>query len=477
MIDLNAGDTPSIPRWRLAVGLGDPERERVLLPALNEAGDFAIAERCLAADQILECVRQDRADVALLAFDLHRLTGAVLAELTRTRVPLVILAPHPDQEPWRDLPGVVLPLDTDAETLQQALTAAIRGERRPAARDEVETSAVEPANTSTGSSTGTSIIALASGHGSPGRTTIAISLATALGAVAPTVLVDADLNGPSVAACLDADPTHNLYMLAHAEPVTAREWDHALEQETQPLSARSPHGVVLCGVPKPEMRTRLSPGFFERLIAELQRRYRYVILDVGADLLGTDVALHRVALGLADQVLLVVATDLAGLCHGRAALGQLQTHLGVRPERVALVLNRYDSRFHHSRAEIEWVFGVPTAAVIPYDYRAAQRALAAQRPLVLERGSRAGRIILDLAERVHGGQIKLSPETKGQRRVRWLRWASALRLSGSRPVPEVRQEVRGALTDDEHVPTDVHDDAEQRSNGRAPVTRRGANGR
>ena len=34
------------------------------------------------------------------------------------------------------------------------------------------------------------------------------------------MLVDSDLSGPSIAAHIDADPTRNIYMLAHAEPET-----------------------------------------------------------------------------------------------------------------------------------------------------------------------------------------------------------------------------------------------------------------
>src|SRR5262249_37296381 len=156
-------------------------------------------------------------------------------------------------------------------------------------------------------------IVVASGHGAPGRTTVATNLAAALGRTAPTVLVDADLSGPSVAACLDADPTRNLYMLAHAEPATPREWQRALGQETQPLGAFSPHASVLCGAPKPEMRRGVSERFLVFLLAELRARYRFVVADIGADLHGADTALHRAAVGLADRILLVAAADLVGL--------------------------------------------------------------------------------------------------------------------------------------------------------------------
>ena len=86
-------------RWRLVIGLGDPDRERTLLPALRALGDFVVVERCLAADQLLACLRERLADAAVLAFDLHRLSQAVIADLRQTRVPVVTLAPDSNQEP------------------------------------------------------------------------------------------------------------------------------------------------------------------------------------------------------------------------------------------------------------------------------------------------------------------------------------------------------------------------------------------
>src|SRR5438034_9671320 len=81
---------------RLAVGLGDPEREHFLLPALAESGDFVVVARCLAADQLLACLQRGRVDAALLAADLHRLTESALGDLERARLPPVLLPPQPD---------------------------------------------------------------------------------------------------------------------------------------------------------------------------------------------------------------------------------------------------------------------------------------------------------------------------------------------------------------------------------------------
>lgn len=420
------GPSDALPPVRLVVGLGDPERERRLLPALGASGDVAVVERCLSADQLRDSLAAARADAVLVAIDLHRLTDSAIAELARTGTPLVLLAPDPAAERWQPFPGYVLPLEADAVQARQALLAALRGERPgPVAPPSPANPELVPPGQPTVAKpvpAAVAVLAVASGHGSPGRTTVAMNLAAALGAVAPTILVDADVVGASVAAHLDLDPTRNLYMLAHAEPDTPRDWDRALSEETQPLGPRCPHGVALSGVPKAELGTAISPRFFERLLTELRQRYRYVVVDVGANLLGAEAGLHRAALALGDQVLLVAATDLVGLWHARQALGLLRTHPTIGGERLALILNRHDRRYHHGRAEIEWALGVPAAAVIPYDHRAAQRALLAQRPLVLERGSRAARPLRDLAARVHGGRVTLPPEPApdGGDRRRWL---------------------------------------------------------
>ena len=438
------------PSLRLAVGLGDPERERTLLAALGATRDFVVAERCLSADQLLAAVEKGHVDAVLLAFDLHRLTESRIEELTRSRVALVLLVSDIDDDTWESFPGVVLPLEADADTVREGLLAAVRGERLQQRRHQGEGSprSVEPPLVAEQPEVSLSVITIAGGPGSPGRTTVALNLATALGAVAPTILVDADITGPSAAAALDADPTRNLSMIVHAEPATPREWDRAIGQEVQPLVSRSPHGFVLCGVPKPEMRSAIPSRFFEQLVAELRARYRYVILDVGPDLLGPDGGIHRIALGLADQILLVASADLIGLWRARTALGLLQAHQ-IDVERVALVVNRHDRRYHHGRGEIEWALNLPTAVVVPYDHRGVQRALAVQRPLVLDDRSRAGRAVFDLAQRVHGGEILLPPEPTEPRRSR-LR----LRLPafGSRRAPAVSADPHGVTDGDYATP-------------------------
>jgi MinD-like ATPase involved in chromosome partitioning or flagellar assembly len=403
---------------RLAIGIGDPERERELLPELDATPDVVVAERCLSVDTLLEAVLARRVDAVLVSYDLHRL-GRGLADLEASGVPRVLLVLDPEEPRWQRLGGIVLPSAVSPDVIREALQAAVRGESfgrtaeaLPAVSWPQPEEAPPPSRVFEGRASEQQpvVFAVVSGHGAPGRSVVALNLAAALGAVAPTILVDGDLAGPSLAAYLDADPTRNVYMVAHAEPDTPWEWQTAIEQECQPLDRRSPHARVLCGIPKPDMRQRMARPFLEGLLGALRREARYVVVDTGADLLGAEGSFHRAVLGLADQVLLVTAPDLVGIWHARGAFGLIRDQLQIDATRVALVLNRYDGHFHHSRVEIEWTLGLGTAAVVPFDHAAMQRSIAAQRPLVLEPKSRAAQSILDLAGRIHGGKLVLPPE-------------------------------------------------------------------
>jgi Flp pilus assembly CpaE family ATPase len=118
---------------------------------------------------------------------------------------------------------------------------------------------------------------------------------------------------------------------------------------------------------------------------------------------------------------LVSAADLVGLWHARTALDQLQRLLGVDATRVNLILNRHDSRFHHTRQEVEWHLGAPAAAVIPLDHTGVQRSIADQRPVVLDPSSRAGRALLRLAEDMYAGKLHLPIESPRRPRGPWWR--------------------------------------------------------
>lgn len=130
--DLGVGQGPDLgsmpPPLRVAAGLGDAERERALLRPLQEDGGIVVAERCLAAEPLVKCARSGRVDVAIVAADLHRLTGGALISLAQTHLPVVLLAARPEEDRWNAFPWPVLPLEAGPEAVRLALLAAVRGE-------------------------------------------------------------------------------------------------------------------------------------------------------------------------------------------------------------------------------------------------------------------------------------------------------------------------------------------------------------
>ena len=140
-----AGVDPVPQLVRLAVGLGDPEREGALLPLLGQPQRrqpvaVVVAQRCLSADDVVGCVRAGRADAVLVAFDLHRLTRDRLSDLLALRVPLVLLTPGGGApqaagliDPAAPPPAfVALPLESPADAVLDALVRAVRQAPYPA---------------------------------------------------------------------------------------------------------------------------------------------------------------------------------------------------------------------------------------------------------------------------------------------------------------------------------------------------------
>lgn len=456
----------TLPPRHVVLGLGDPGREALLVPELGASRDMVV-ERVLSAEALLTAARTGRADVLVMGSVLHRLTDSMLDAVRQTAVPLVVLVPTSDAARW---PGIVLPPDATTAAIREAIQSAIQGNHRPltlrdgrvagqrALESDIPT-ALPPPLPVDGTSP-CSVIAVAGPPGAPGRTTVTLNLATALGAVAPTVLVEVDLGASGIVAALNGDPTRSLAVVAHADPRTPTEMQRVVERELQPIHSRSPYGQVLLGLQMWEQRGVISPRVFEGVLDALRQRARYVILDLGDDLTSSEMTLHRTALACAQQVLLVVRPDIVGLWRASHTVHSCRKELGLDGEQLALVVNAYTPRSHDAPGTIASSLGLPLAAVIPADHRRMQRALTVQRPVVLTSRQGAAMAFLDLADRIHGGTIVLPPEREAKAGGWWDRFQGAsvpvrrpvwqwIRRPASTNRQHSTQEGR---TTDEHVP-------------------------
>lgn len=254
------------------------------------------------------------------------------------------------------------------------------------------------------------MIALWSGRGSAGKTTLALNALALGGAVEPTVLIELETTAASLAAYLDDGrdgrprrARRTLLDLAGAQLRTPVEWDEALERSLQPLGEYSPHARLLCGVAHPEQRYKIADptAFVEVLVRELQSRFTRVLLDVGSDPLGcesTEALVASSALRVADRVLVIATPEPASVHRTCMAIGEAGHRLD-RPG-VSLVVNRVDSKLHRDVGWISAAVGLPIAAVLPADDGAQRRAVAAALPVVRDPGSRLRRPLGSLLEQL-----------------------------------------------------------------------------
>jgi MinD-like ATPase involved in chromosome partitioning or flagellar assembly len=424
------------PRLRLVMGLGRPQ-ERRLLHFCREDPGLKVASRHSSAPDAIRALRGGSADVALLDEDLHLLGNDQLQELSAEQLPAVVLTRDPGAQRWQGPRLYALAADAEPAQVLEALRAAFRGEAQTCVR-ATPVAAARPAEPAGSRARGDRLQVLAfwGGAGSPGRTTAAINCCTLLGSSARTILVDLDLTGAGVAAHLDGGGEQgvrrvrlipNIVQLAAAAPESYESWSSELQRLAQGLGQFSPWADVLAGVPRPRLRSAISSAFVERLISALRARYDYVLIDLGDEPLGDggrESAVAAAALRTADQVLVVCPPDGPGLHQTAMALAEAQTLLDRG--RAGLVVNRYERRYHEAGlAGIEEALGLPVVCVLPQDHAVIQHALARGVPAVCDPRSRLRRPLLELAERIDGGELRLPTPRTGTRRLPWGRLQTA----------------------------------------------------
>jgi MinD-like ATPase involved in chromosome partitioning or flagellar assembly len=448
-----------VPRRRRTGGTGstirvlvaiESTRDRSLLPALQSAtpvagGAFLVARRCMTADQLEAAVQEDQADAVLIGEGLFGLDAATLACCVDAGLPTVVLgsAAYPTR------PGVLeLPSDVTPSHVCAVLAAAVWGTSEQL-RDSLQAAGMQPSEVApehprttlvhrdATAPTGLGLIVVIAGppRGNVGATRAAIELTAARERHQSTLLIDAVLDEPSIAAALGLNPARNLTVLAAsvAGQAGANRWPRLLREETQLLDQQQyPRAAVLAGVPSPALRHRLDLDFLVELIRQASGPggFDCVVIDAGAEPPpGTlEGACWHAVVDLADQVLLIALPDVVGLRRAVGTLNRLQARL--EPERLGVVLNRYRRAEHDDAADIAAVLGgVPIVAVVPDDVRACTRALQLQRPLLSLGRSAAGRELRRLAEQLPAVQSQATTSAKptvrrpipGQH-TRWWPW-------------------------------------------------------
>lgn len=394
-------------RPRVLLGVRNPEYERQLLTALS-AGGFDVAGRCLDGPSLV--AQASEVDAVLASSDLHRLSFDSLEVVRHSGTPLVLLVEPSEIAQFEGL-AYLVPGATSGVDIVSALRGAIqRGairEAAPTTERQAEDSASAPL------AHAGQVLAVVSGKGAPGTTTLAIGLAAALAQQGSrVVLIDSDLRGGGVAPYLDLDPRRGLIGLTGGSPS-----DDVVGAELQEASGFT----ILAGIERPEMRDGVAPEHLVTALAVLRQRFEVTVVDVGQLLPGIASDAANAVTRSADQVLVVTTADLIGLWNTRHCLRYLQASLGQPRERMALVINRHAGRNEYGAAEVERALGVRVIATVPDDRKAAMRAAREQLPLIAVGGSAARQVTALAGELTHP---RLDPEERqpdAAPRSRWWR--------------------------------------------------------
>jgi MinD-like ATPase involved in chromosome partitioning or flagellar assembly len=281
------------------------------------------------------------------------LISATLAGVDRESVELLrsydvrvlVVAPDSDVAPWDRLgaDAVVSPRQaTDVDALLHCLASlAARTDASPPAPPPVAAPAAEE---SVGDA---ALLAVWGPAGAPGRSTVALGIATASAASGlPTLLIDADVYGGATGQMLAVlDEVSGV--LATARLAAAG----ALDCESLAAEARTttPNLRILTGLPRADRWPALRPAVMREILAVARRSAALVVVDCGFcvehdEQLSYDTAAPQrngattTVLAQADLVVVVGSADPLGLTRLSRARSELRELLPMAV--VRLVVNR-----------------------------------------------------------------------------------------------------------------------------------------
>jgi len=309
-----------------------------------------------------------RPDIVVLRFDAEHLTELAdwAAKSTASRPPLIVVGPSGETECMR-LAIRLGAKDFLAEPVSaNELIAALQR-----VRDELR-------RMSRGTGVAGHIHAIVGAAGGAGTSFVATNIARMLtgdterSAVAAPMLVDLDLNFAPLSHYLDLHADRGLLQALDAA-------DGLDDLALGGFGATHRSGLrLLCASGGPAVLSKdVSPEKLTRLLEVLISYHPHVIVDLPHIL----DSLTATVFSLSTDVVLVIQQSLLHVRNAARLLQILKTELGVLPDRIRLLVNRYQKDALVELDDIRRSLNVDTVLTIPSQYRSALESADSGVPL------------------------------------------------------------------------------------------------
>jgi len=335
----------------------DAPESRVTLKRLLTAGGFEIAGEAGTGTEAVGMVRDARPDAVVVSLEepvVRPLKSIEALTIASPETPVIVVSSLPDKEYLRramvagarDFVGHPLTQDEMARTITSVVE--LESNRRSLSQDVLE-------NGQRGE-----LIAMFSGKGGVGKTTLATNLAVAMAADTKqkqrVAIVDFDVLLGDVAIMLDVTPERTVSdlvpLIEKLDPELLRSFLHVHASGTK----------VLCAPTRVEDSEALNPDRVRRILDVLARTFDYVLIDLPRTFDDRVVT----ALDMASTVLLVTNYDVPTLKSTKVCLDTLRSWKYTE-EKLKLVVNHANRTNGFAAGEAEGALDYPVYWKVPSD--------------------------------------------------------------------------------------------------------------
>lgn len=331
----------------VVIAAGGAAWEERAIREVEASDELRLARRCVDVADLLAIAHTGRASAAIVSDDLAGLDVDAVARLEGAGIAVAVVGPP----------------------TERAAALGIRRTLRLGHLDEIARE--EPSRPAPAAGRGAPLVAVWGSGGAPGRSTVALGLASSAAARGvDTVLVDADTHGGSLGQLLSVlDDVSGLVAACRAvnNGRPGEVADHLLDID--------PGLRLLTGLPRADMWAQVRTSAMQGVLDQLRGLSGLVVADVGASIepaWGPGPARHQTTLQVleaADVVVVVGRPDPVGLSRLVRAVHDLAAVLpDVRP---VLVVNQMRSSLgwheREVRATVLRLTGVEPFIHLPHD--------------------------------------------------------------------------------------------------------------